>query len=85
MGGINQLREKHMMAYLFVKRGGNCELHGVECAEFPPELLKLQTELSQAGYEPATSSEYEAQLLEGAKAVGEDSGVEKTAEVLLKD
>ncbi len=58
-----------MMAYLFVKRGENCEIHGAECAELPAELVAKQTELSAAGYELSSPEEYAAQLL-GASTNG---------------
>lgn len=57
-----------MMLYFFVKRGENCEMHGVDCAEIPQEVQSMSTELQNAGAVSIESSEYEAQLLNGAKA-----------------
>lgn len=57
-----------MILSFFVKQNGNCELRSVECAVVPEELVALQTELTGAGFELSDSSEYTAQLLNGAKS-----------------
>lgn len=64
-----------MMLYLFVQRNGNHECHGVEIPqdELPDIFVGFQTMLTQAGYGLSSSSEYTAQLLNGAKS-GMESG-----------
>ena len=52
----------------FVKKDGNCEMFAVECAVLPDEIVAKQSELTAAGYELSSAAEYEAQLLNGAKA-----------------
>lgn len=57
-----------MLVYLFVKKGDNHELHGIEMNELPQEFVAEQTKLTNAGYVLSNSSDYEFQLLNGAKA-----------------
>lgn len=59
-----------MMVFLFVKRGENEEIHGVDIPadQLPADLVAKQTELTNAGYVLSEPAEYVAQVIDGSKA-----------------